>query len=293
MKKLLIFSLLFIAALGVKAQTYLANGDYVTISYTSEWGNAIARKYLETSISGVLYTNIVNDNCLLQLEVVNGDYRFKDVTTDLYLKVNNNGANSGSLILTDKTNASLFKFANKGSVQGQYMFGQLYYNATMSWGSIVALYLGENFTTASWFNQFDMYIEKWEKHGGGDATSHFNPDKVVFDYAYNDSEAQAQKKDVSFVLETSSQSYYKCVCREEMLIGKASESLDPSKVTNVQISWVSSSAATSTIDLSKYNGYAEGETNRELMTLSAVTNSDDKWQFTITPKGKSPMGLQQ
>ena len=293
MKKILLFSFLFFAALAVKAQTYLSNGDYVTISYTSEWGNAIARKYLETSISGVLYTNSVNDNCLLQLEVVNGDYRFKDVTTDLYLKVNNNGANSGSLILTDKTNASLFKFANKGSVQGQYMFGQLYYNATMSWGSIVALYLGENFTTASWFNQFDMYIEKWEKHGGGDATSHFNPDKVVFDYAHNDSEAQAQKKDVSFVLETSSQSYYKCVCREEILIGKASESLDPSKVTNVQISWVSSSAATSTIDLSKYNGYAEGETNRELMTLSAVTNSDDKWQFTITPKGKSPMGLQQ
>ena len=191
MKKLLLFSLFFLVALGAKAQ--LADGDYVTISYVTEWGNSIPRKYLTSSSSGVNYTNNVNDNCLLQLEVVNGDYRFKDVSTGLYLKVNNNGANSGSLVLTNQANASLFKFNNKGSEQGKYMFGQLYYSATMSWGAVSALYLGENFTTASWFDQFDMYIEKWEKVGGGDAAANFEPaDKVIFEYAANEDAAKKQ-----------------------------------------------------------------------------------------------------
>ena len=156
MKKLLLTILTAILSLAcTQVYAQLTNGDYVTISYTLEWGTTIVpRKYLESSTSGVRYTNTVNDNCLLQLEDVNGEYRFKDVSTGLYLKVNNNGANSGSLLLTNEGNASLFKFNDKGSVQGQYMYGQLYYNATMSWGAVLALYVGENFTTAEWFSQF-------------------------------------------------------------------------------------------------------------------------------------------
>ena len=293
MKKLFIILFTIFSLASIQAQSPLQHGDYVTVSMISEWGNTIPRKFLEASTNGVKYTENVNDNCLFQLEVENNCYRFKDVTTGLYLRVNNNGANSGSLILSNSTNASGFYFTDKGSDPGNFMYGQLYYNATMSWGAVLVLYVGENFQVAEWFGQFNLYIERWEKKGGSDATTHLNPDKAVFEYDADGSNNAAQATNVKFVLEASTESYYECVCRDEMLIGRQSEALDPSKVDEVSVSWLSSNTLSSSIDLAKYTASAQGETSRELMNLTQVSKSGNDWQFTITPQGKSPMGLKQ
>ena len=296
MKKLLIFSLLFIAALGVKAQTYLASGDYVTIRMTKDFGNVVTgNRYLQASNGGVQSTTTVNDNCLLQMEIINGEYRFRDVTTGLYLKARDNNTNQSPLILSNESNASLFRFNQTGGEQGKYMSGQIYYNAT-AWGAPITLYLGDQFGVAGWFDTFEFCIEKWEKVGGGDAAANFEPaDKVIFEYAANEVAAQEQAIDVKFMLQSSSESYYKCVCREEMLLNRQTTGLDITKVTDVKVSWLHGEHPTdnkqSVLNLSSYTAYAVGETNRTLMTLSEITKSGDNWQFKITPIGKSPMGL--
>ena len=295
MKKLLLFSLFFLVALGAKAQTYLASGDYVTIRMTKDFGNVVTgNRYLQASNGGVQSTTTVNDNCLLQMEIINGEYRFRDVTTGLYLKARDNDINQSPLILSNESNASLFRFNQTGGEQGKYMSGKIYYNAT-AWGAPTTLYLGDQFGVASWFDTFEFCIEKWEKVGGGDAAANFEPaDKVIFEYAANDDAAKEQAIDVKFMLQSSSESYYKCVCREEMLLNRQTTGLDITKVTDVKVSWLHGEHPTdnkqSVLNLSSYTA-SDGETNRTLMTLSDITKSGDNWQFKITPIGKSPMGL--
>ena len=297
MKKLLLTILTAILSLAcTQVYAQLASGDYVTIRMTKDFGNVVTgNRYLQASNSGIQSTTTVNDNCLLQMEIINGEYRFRDVTTGLYLKARDNDINQSPLILSNESNASLFRFKQTGGEQGKYMSGQIYYNAT-AWGAPTTLYLGDQFGVASWFDTFEFCIEKWEKVGGGDAAANFEPaDKVIFEYAANDDAAQEQAIDVKFMLQSSSESYYKCVCREEMLLNRQTTGLDITKVTDVKVSWLHGEHPTdnkqSVLNLSSYTA-SDGETDgRTLMTLSEITKSDDNWQFTITPIDKSPMGL--
>ena len=292
MKKLILFAVVFFACLGAQAQ--LSNSDYVTIRMTKEWGNSVS-KYLKASNAGVQPATHVSDTCLFQLEIVNGDYRFRNVLTGLYLKVRDANTNTSPLVLSDGANASLFKLTKTGGEQGKYMSGQLYYNG-MAWGQTIALYLGDQFGVAQWYQNFEFCIERWEQKGdGGSASSHFNPNKVVFEYAGDDAPANGTAQDVKFVLDASSQSYFECVCREEMLIGKQTNAMDPSKVTNVKLYWLSTGNQKGNLSqLVRSDFTATAETaDRTLMTLSGASKVGNDWQFSITPNGKSPMGLKQ
>ena len=81
-----------------------------------------------------------------------------------------------------------------------------------------------------------------------------------------------------------------------MLLGRQTEGVDPTGVTDVKVYWASSSGKVSNLDATKFENCQETN-GRALMTLSESitkkTGTNDTWQFTITPDGASPMGLQQ
>ena len=310
MKKLLIFSLLFFAALGVKAQTYLAHGDYVTISsvvpnyYDQTQGKTIdLRVYLEATTGGISTKRSVTDGCLWKLITNANGYALQNVSTGKYLGVSTRDNNNFTLVLNQSQ--TLFRIDATTGGNGVWLQGSLYYQYVVkhgSWTETVNAMVGRahnepyNFIASRYNAYTTLEIEKWEQVGGGDAAANFEPaDKVIFEYAANDDAAQEQAIDVKFMLQSSSESYYKCVRREEMLLNRQTTGLDITKVTDVKVSWLHGEHPTdnkqSVLNLSSYTAYADGETNRTLMTLSDITKSGNDWQFKITPIGKSPMGL--
>jgi Leucine-rich repeat (LRR) protein len=108
---LLILSAVFCFA-STHAQTYLQDGDVVTISYNMDaWGNPVldnwGYKYMEASTSGISTKDDVTDDCLWVIKITdNGQYYFQDLTTKKYLKINHNGACEGNMLLVDESNAS-------------------------------------------------------------------------------------------------------------------------------------------------------------------------------------------
>ena len=92
MKKLLLFSLFFLVALGAKAQVtdgYLTNGDIVSIRYINMW-NTGSTNYLSLSQNGISTLGYVDENCLWRLHITqngnNYEYTFEHIATGMYLR---------------------------------------------------------------------------------------------------------------------------------------------------------------------------------------------------------------
>ena len=302
MKRLLIILSAIFSLVGVQAQT-LKTGDIVSISFKYyPWGQTLDYyTYMEASTSGILSKTYATDDCLWELEVSttnNGyQYAFKDLTTGKYLAVNYTGSNQEALKLSEKdAQGTLFSFTEKEGVVGQYMLGELYYNTVTSWGQAMPLWISEyggTFMVANW-NAYDFYIEKWEQKGAGQPTGHFNPSKIEFTYAADSDAAAAQARDVSFMIEATTESYYQCVRRDEALLRRSTSDVDESQIRITNVYWESDSinkGKESYLNVDKYVAHADE--SRTLMTLSepVTPTQTSQWQFTITPTGKSPMGL--
>ena len=299
MKRLLLIIFAILSFVALQAQTYLKDGDIVSISFKdTPWQTFDYYTYMEASSAGILSTNIVNDNCLWRLEVneQNNTYTFQDLTTGKYLRIDNTGSNQEALELIDSPDArSAFSMTIKDGKEGKYMKGVLYYNTVTHWGAQVQLMMSEyggTFLVAGW-NAYDLYIEKWEQKGAGSPTGHFNPSKIEFTYAKDDATANAQATNVEFMIEATTESYYQCVTRDEALLRRSTGNVDGKDIQIKNIYWEStgdSKGKASYLDVRKY--VAHQDANRTLMTLSdPITQSEGKWQFTITPEGASPMGL--
>ncbi len=312
MKKLLFILATILIAISTQAQVsdgYLANEDYVTISVLVE-ENGEKRYYLAASSSGVYTTENVNDDCLWLLGVVqtNGVYTYtlNNITTARYLAITEN-AQSPSYLL--QTNPCTFSLARTNDATknkpGICSYGQLYYRFYYSqWWQWTSVYLAQGgwwpfqFGLSANSNIVNVHIEKWEKHGAdGGSTAHFTPAKVEYTYADEAAVEEAQPTTIDFVLESSTETYYECINRpNEMLLGRQTEGVDPTGVTDVKVYWASSSGKVSCLDATKFENCQETN-GRALMTLSESitkkTGTNDTWQFTITPNGASPMGLQQ
>ena len=293
MKRLLIILSAIFSFAGMQAQ-YLNNGDVVSISFLAN----DARYYLEASRNGILTQTYPTDDCLWVLGVdQNGNYTLQDLTTGRYLFVNFIDPSNSQLILAQEPTA--FSFNNQGSVANQYMYGHLYYSLYYQpWWTTISMYIdsewggsGPYFTSHSWTNN-SIYIEKWEQKGAGKPTGHFNPFKIEFTYAKDEAEAEAQARDVTFMIEATTESYYQCVPRQdEALLRRSTGDIVESQIQITNVYWASSKDKSSNLDVSKY--VAHQDRNRPLMTLSnpATPTQASQWQFTITPVGPSPMGL--
>ena len=283
MKKLLLIFVIALITISAQAQVsdgYLANDDYVTLSVLVD-ENGEKRYYLAASSSGVYTTENVNDDCLWQLGVVqtNGVYTYtlNNITTARYLAITEN-AQSPSYLL--QTNPCAFSFTRTNDAtknrQGICSYGQLYYRFYYSqWWSWVSVYLAQGgwwpfqFGLSANSNIVNVHIEKWEKHGAdGGSTAHFTPAKVEYTYAKDEAAATAQQTTIDFVLESSTETYYKCINRpNEMLLGRQTEGVDPTGVTDVKVYWASNSGKVSLLDKTKFVNCQETD-RRALMTLS-------------------------
>lgn len=303
---LLILSAIFIFVVA-QAQT-LKTGDVVSISFKSRpWGETLDYyTYMEASTSGILSKTYATDDCLWVLEVTplnNGGYQyaFKDLTTGKYLAVNYTGSNQEALKLSEKgAQGTLFSFTETEGEEGKYMYGQLYYNTVTHWGQAMPLLVSEyggTFLVAGW-NAYDLYIEKWELKGAGKPTGHFKPSKIEFSYIGDqegDLETDDDPRPVQFMIEATTESYYKCIRRpDEALLRRTTGNVDANDVRILNVYWESTGEAkgqSSVLDKSKYTQYTQNNVeNRELLS---ITHTADAKDFTITPMGASPMDLQQ
>ena len=263
MKRLLLIIFAIFSFVGAHAQApYLETGDIVSISFKDDpWNVRNYYTYMVASNSGILSTNVVNDDCLWELTVdqQTNTYSFRDLTTGKYLRINNTGSNQESLQLTDAPDArSAFSFTDKGGERGKYMFGQLYYNTVTHWGAAVSLMISEYsgiFLVAGW-NAYDLYIEKWEQKGAGKPTGHFSPSKIEFTYAKDETEAEDQAREVSFMIEATTESYYQCIRRpDEALLRRSTGDVEGGAVKILNVYWESDSinkVIESKLDVSKY-----------------------------------------
>ena len=293
MKRLLLILLTIFSLTHLSAQSYLQDGDVVSISFVAN----DVRYYLEASGNGITTQPYATDDCLWQLGVNNGNYTFQDLTTGRYLSCNFTDPSNSQLMLAS-TQPTAFLFNHQNSVEGSYMQGHLYFSIYYEpWWTTISMYIdgewgasGPYFITHSWTNM-SLDIEKWEQKGAGDPTLHFNPSKIEFSYAKDDAEALAQARDVTLMIEATTESYYQCVARpDEALLRRSTGNVDESAVSIKNIYWESSKDKASYLDVSKYA--AHQDENRTLMTLSdPIGGQEGQWQFTITPNGKSPMGL--
>lgn len=299
MKRLvLIISAIFSLA-GMQAQTYLEDGDVVSISFIAN----DLRYYLEASSNGVLTQPYPTDDCLWELGITqNGQYTLKDLTTGRFLSCQFTDPSNSRIILANSPDA--FSFTNQGSVRDSYMYGYLHVSHYYApWHGTYAIYLdmswgsgSPQFIFHSW-NETTLFIEKWEQKGAGSPTGHFNPSKIEFSYVGDqegDAETDDDPRNVEFMIEATTESYYQCVNRpDEALLRRSTGDVDGSQIQIKSIYWASTGdnkGNSSYLDVSKYVAYQDE--NRTLMTLSdPIEQNDGKWQFTITPVGKSPLGL--
>lgn len=298
MKRLLLIISAIFSLAGMQAQTYLEDGDVVSISFIAN----DLHYYLEASGNGILTKTYPTDNCLWELGITqNGQYTLKDLSTGRYLGWKFTDPSNSQMLLVSTENPSAFSFENQNSVQDKYMHGYLYYSEYYApWWNTIAMYIdgewggsGPYFTTHNWHN-YELYIEKWEQKGAGSPTGHFNPSKIEFSYIGDqegDAEIDDDPRTVEFMIEATTESYYQCVNRpDEALLRRSTGNVDGSQILITNIYWQSTGDKESDLDVSKYVAYQDQ--NRTLMTLSdPITQSDGKWQFTITPEGASPMGL--
>lgn len=295
MKRLLLILSLIFSFAGIQAQYNINDKDVVSIRFVANDVNY----YLEASNNGIQTVQAVpTDDCLWEIGIDGNNYTFKDLTTGKYLKSDFTDPSQSKLVLADQP--TTFSFNNQNSVANQ-MHGHLYYSKYYEpWWTTISMYIdcewggsGPYFTSHSWAN-YTLYIEKWEKKGAGAPTGHFSPSKIEFTYAADGDAAAAQAKDVTFMIEATTEAYYQCVPRQdEVLLRRSTDNVDESKILITSVYWESTGdtkGKSSYLDVSKYVAYQDQ--NRTLITISEPTGGQDgKWQFTITPNDKSPMGL--
>jgi hypothetical protein len=246
MKRLLIILAAIFSFAGIQAQTYLNDGDYVTISFIAN----NFRYYLEASGDGILTQSHATDECLWKLGITQtGNYTLQDLTTERYLFGEFTDPSSSRFVLAQEPTA--FSFNNQGSVANQYMYGHLYYSRYYEpWWTTINMYLDAEWLTNtptfighSW-TQYTLYIEKWEQKGAGKPTGHFSPSKIEFTYAKDDAEAAAQARPVSFEIEATTESYYQCVPRQdEALLRRSTGNIDEGQIQVTNIYWQSDSTS--------------------------------------------------
>ena len=305
MKRLLliIFSIFTLATIQAQTKSYLHSGDIVSIYYIA---NGI-RYYLEASGNGALtQKQDITDDCLWRLGVTqNGNafnYTFQDLTTGRFLACAFTDMNGSDIRLN--TSPTAFSFSDAGSVEESYMYGNIYFYQQVNqyWGSNVYLDAewinnAPYFTFHSW-TQYKLYVEKWELKGAGKPTGHFNPSKIEFTYAQDDNKAKEQAREVSVIIEATTESYYQCVPRpnEEPYLRRSTDDVDANQIRVTKIYWqsdsVSKSSSVSKLDKNNYVTCPETD-GRDVLSKSDYTynEQDKKWQFTVTPVGASPMGL--
>ena len=310
MKKLLLIISAVIGITTAQAQ-YLKEGDIVSMhvgywEQTSWWPENVYEyrtTYMEASSSGIKAISYATDNCLWELDVDTVSkntytYSFRDLSTGMYLKIENKISQESALILADKPSA--FYFTDKGSETGVYMYGQLYFKTMTPWNSPIDLLVSQYadiYMVAGW-NPADIYIEKWEQKGAGKPTGHFNPSKIEFSYV-GDQEGEDEKDDdprtVKFTIDATTDSYYQCVNRpDEARLCRTTGSVNANDINVTNVYWLSDSnkGKESKLDVNKYVAHADE--NRTLITLSDATKKYDDgtyWEVTISPEGPSPMGL--
>ena len=295
MKRLLIILSAIFSFAGIQAQTYLNDGDYVTISFIAN----NFRYYLEASGDGILTQSYATDECLWKLGITQtGNYTLQDLTTGRYLFGQFTDPSSSRFVLAQEP--TTFSFTDQGSVPNKYMYGHLYYSQYYQpWWTTISMYLDAEWLTNtptfighSW-TQYTLYIEKWEQKGAGKPTGHFSPSKIEFTYAESDAEAAAQARPVSFEIEATTESYYQCVPRpnEEPYLLRSTGNVDGGSVSIQNVYWESTGvnkSKSSMLDVDTYEKHQDSD--RELLRIEHEAGTKN---FRITPVGKSPMGLKQ
>lgn len=289
------------------AHAQLADRDIVTLRYEApSWQPKENRThyYLEAGVNGLKVVNSPTDDCLWEMRVVkngnNTNYTFQTLPREgqstYYLSYNTtNDPQRGQLRLLQNNNPAVFSFNVVEGEEGNYMKGHMSTTYRYeSWGQNITLRVHENYSLVGWENgQVDLYVEKWQKIGGGAPTGVFSPEKIEFTYAEDEAAATEQATPVTFTLNTEVESHYECVPRpDEVWLRRSTMSADMSQV-QVELYWESSNNNTSTLNFSKYNTPHTETQNRAMMLISNATTNGQTSSFSITPNGESPMGLKQ
>ncbi|MBO7259159.1 MAG: hypothetical protein J6U94_03740 [Paludibacteraceae bacterium] len=304
MKKIYILLLIAIACIASPAMAqnngYFSNEDYVTLSFVAN----DVRYYLEASPSGLLTQNFPTDNSLWRWrKYVNGDsyhYTLQDVSTGKYLGIRDYGNNTYALMLKDAETAFLVTEVDEAATTDNYLKAKLSYVYSIvhsEWYTeqrhVYVMYEWVNntpvFKANTWADRID--IEKWEQKGAGTPTGHFAPSKIEFVYARDEAAANDQTRNVTFDVEATTESYFQCLHRpEEALLRRTTGGVSSADIRVKAIYWESNQATVSTLDASKFVNCPEPN-GRAMMTIVPDEDVDVPYTFTITPNGKSPMGL--
>ena len=301
MKRLLLIISAILSLVALQAQTpvtdgYLTSGDIVTIAY-DYWGAGY--RYLEASTDGIRTAKVASDKCFWEIGITENNseyfYTFKSLATNRYLGIKDNGNQNYSMILSDAP-TSYRQSEPDNNAERAYLYGKFYYTAANN----VTVYLnweGDNYHFQTWWSH-PNYIEKWNKEGADTPGGGFYPETLIVPYASNDSEAQAQKQDVTFTIPETAVVSYQCVNRPDEIIGGGQNEVHEGDITGFRLYWESSNTTTSEIKQSNYytpnpsDGYVLPAEGTDVLTLTADAGTGTKTHtFTITPVGKSPMNL--
>ena len=305
---LIISAILLLATL--QAQTpvtdgYLTDGDIVSISVEIQ-ENELNRYYLEASADGILTQSYTTANCLWELGISenNGAYHYtlKDLTSDKYIYIDANPSNPTYSL---QNTATTFTLDREAGEQGKYETGKLYYRFYYSsWNSWQTVYFAQGGWwpfrfTLSTGNIVTVQIEKWNKEGADTPGGGFYPETLIFPYASDDSEAQAQMQEVTFTIPETAVVSYQCINRPDEIIGGGQNDVDEGDITDFRLYWESSNTTTSEIKRSNYytpnpsDGYELPNEGTDVLTLTegASAGTNKTHTFTITPVGESPMNL--
>ena len=310
MKKLLLIISAILSLVALQAQTpvtdgYLTDGDIVSISVEIQ-ENELNRYYLEASADGILTQSYATANCLWELGISenNGAYHYtlKDLTSDKYIYIDANPSNPTYSL---QNTATTFTLDREDGEQGKYETGKLYYRFYHNpWNSWQTVYFAQGGWwpfrfTLSTGNIVTVHIEKWNKEGADTPGGGFYPETLIFPYASNDSEAQAQKQYVTFTIPETAVVSYQCINRPDEIIGGGQNDVDEGDITDFRLYWESSNTTTSEIKQSNYytpnpsDGYVLPNEGTDVLTLTegASAGTNKTHTFIITPIGKSPMNL--
>ena len=308
MKRLVLIIFAILSLVTLQAQTsdgYLTDKDIVSISVEIN-ENGVKRYYLEASADGILTQSYATANCLWELGISenNGVYHYtlKNLTSDKYIYIDANPSNPTYSL---QNTATTFTLEREAGAQGTYETGKLYYRFYYSpWNSWQTVYFAQGGWwpfrfTLSTGNEVTVQIEKWNKEGADTPGGGFYPETLIFPYASNDSEAQAQNQEVTFTIPETAVVSYQCVNRPDEIIGGGQNDVDERDITDFRLYWESSNTTTSEIKRSNYytpnpsDGYVLPEEGTDVLTLTegASAGTNKTHTFTITPVGKSPMNL--
>ena len=301
MKRLLLIISAILSLVALQAQTpvtdgYLTSGDIVSIAY-DYWEQGY--RYLEASTDGIRTAKVASDKCFWEIGITKNYseyfYTFKSIATNRYLGIKDNGNQNYSMILSDVPTSYRQSEANNNAERA-YLHGKFYYTAANN----VTVFLnweGDNYHFQTWWSHTN-YIEKWNREGADTPGGGFYPETLIFPYASNDSEAQAQMQEVTFTIPETAVVSYQCINRPDEIIGGGQNDVYEGDITDFRLYWESSNTTTSEIKQSNYytpnpsDGYVLPDEGTDVLTLRAGATAGTKTHtFIITPVGESPMNL--